>query len=282
MKIIPLLLLAAVQSAQSAVYTLDLAGLADQSPLDGVRGWVQSESNYDDGEVYPRTFVHKIGSASAVAIGGYYDTEPAAGTGGISLQQNPTVLLGLSQTDMSLDFVIQDSITTFDADRNQFSIGYVDAAGGDLFSLIFVPTSQSADPSADTSASWNMHWSTGGVMSPTAFGAVLEGSPSLGGAYRMTLETLASAVPGGVDFKLSVTPVGGVAITTGGALAGSASDQVAGLKLGWAESGTELDGLGSNFLAVSGLVYAVPEPSGLVLCLVSVLPFVLRRKRLGA
>lgn len=286
MRLIPLLLLAAAHSAQSAVYTLDLSGLANQSPLDGVRGWVQSESNFTDAEVYPRSFVHQIGASSAVAIGGYYDSEPAAGPGGITITQSP-VLLGLSQTRMTLDFVIQDSITTYsdgfpaDVDRNRFSIGYVNGAGTELFSLVFVPNSQSTNPGAETSATWNMHWSTGGVMSPAAFGAIFEGSQTLGGLYSMNLETKASAIPGGVDFQLSV----GSALntfTTSGALAGSAADVISGIQLGWRENGTEVGGLGSNFLAISGMAYGVPEPSGLVLCLVSVLPFVLRRRRLGA
>jgi hypothetical protein len=285
MRIIPLLALAAVHTAQAAVFTLDLSGLPSQSALDGVRGWVQSESNFVDGEVYPRAFVHPIGATSGVALGGYYDSEPAAAPSGITITQYP-VLLGLSESRMELNFAIQDSITTYadafpgDVDRNRFSIGYVNSAGTELFSLVFVPNSQSTDPSAELSATWNMHWSTGGVMSATAFGAVFEGSQTLGGLYAMTVVTKASAIPGGVDFQLSVAG-GGATASTSGLLAGSSADQIAGIQLGWRESGTEVGGLGSNFLAVSGITYGVPEPSGLMLCLVSVLPFVLRRKRLG-
>lgn len=281
MKLPTILLLASLSSVEAAVYTMNLGSAPGQSPIDGVDGWVQSEPNFDDGEVYPRSFVHQIGSSSALALGGYYDSEPPSAGSGVSVSRQLTSL-GLNYSTLSLDFTIQDSITSYpdsfpgDVDRNRFSIGFFDNSGDELINLVFSPNSQDVDPSG-TGASWNMFVSSGGVGG-TAFGAVLEGDPLLGGVYSLSLITVPSATIGAVDYSIVVAS-GVNTFTNSGTLAGLAGAQIDRLTIGWEEAGTEVDGLGSNFIALNNVVVAVPEPSGLLLCLVSALPLVVRRRR---
>ena len=285
MKLTSILLFGTLASSQAAVYTMNLGAAPGQSPIDGVDGWVQSEPNYVDGvgEVYPRSFVHQIGSSSALALGGYYDSEPSTPPGsGVSVSRQLTSL-GLNYSTLSLDFTIQDSITAYtdsfpgDVDRNRFSIGFFDNSGDELINLVFSPNSQSTDPSGATNASWNMSVSSGGV-GRAAFGAVLEGSLTLGGVYSLSLVTVPSATAGAIDYNLSI--VSGLNTqNTSGTLAGLAGEQIDRLKIGWESAGTEVDGLGSNFIALNNVVVAVPEPSGLVLCLISSLPLFMRRRR---
>lgn len=282
MKLTSILLFGTLASSQAAVYTMNLGAAPDQSTIDGVDGWVQSEPNYVDGEVYPRSFVHQIGSSSALALGGYYDSEPPTVGPGVSVSRQLTSL-GLNYSTLSLDFTIQDSITTYtdsfpgDVDRNRFSIGFFDNSGDELINLVFSPNSQSTDPSGATNASWNMIVSSGGVGG-AAFGAVLEGSLTLGGVYSLSLVTVPSATAGAIDYNLSI--VSGLNTqNTSGTLAGLAGEQIDRLKIGWESAGTEVDGLGSNFIALNNVVVAVPEPSGLVLCLISSLPLFMRRRR---
>lgn len=282
MKLTSILLFGTLASAQAAVYTMNLGTAPYRSPIDGVDGWVQSEANYVDGEVYPRSFVHEIGSSRALALGGYYDSEAPSGLGpGVSVSRQ-LISLGLNHSTLALDFTIQDSITSYpdsfpgDVDRNRFSIGFFDNSGDELINLIFSPNSQSTDPSNAT-ATWNMFVSSNGVGA-AAFGAVFEGSPSLGGVYSLSLTTVPSATAGAVDYNLSVFSAENT-FNTSGTLAGLAGAQIDRLKVGWEEAGTEVDGLGSNFIALKGVVVAVPEPSGLALCLISSLPLFIRRRR---
>ncbi len=284
MKLTSILLFGTLASSQAAVYTMNLGTAPGQSPIDGVDGWVQSEPNYVDGvgEVYPRSFVHQIGSSSALALGGYYDSEPPTVGSGVSVSRQLTSL-GLNYSTLSLDFTIQDSITAYpdlvpgDVDRNRFSIGFFDNSGDELINLVFSPNSQTIDPSGATNASWNMSVSSGGVGG-AAFGAVLEGSLTLGGVYSLSLVTVPSATAGAIDYNLSI--VSGLNTqNTSGTLAGLAVEQIDRLKIGWESAGTEVDGLGSNFIALNNVVVAVPEPSGLVLCLISSLPLFMRRRR---
>ena len=284
MKLTSILLFGTLASSQAAVYTMNLGTAPGQSPIDGVDGWVQSEPNYVDGvgEVYPRSFVHQIGSSSALALGGYYDSEPPTVGSGVSVSRQLTSL-GLNYSTLSLDFTIQDSITSYpdlvpgDVDRNRFSIGFFDNSGDELINLVFSPNSQTIDPSGATNASWNMSVSSGGVGG-AAFGAVLEGSLTLGGVYSLSLVTVPSATAGAIDYNLSI--VSGLNTqNTSGTLAGLAVEQIDRLKIGWESAGTEVDGLGSNFIALNNVVVAVPEPSGLVLCLISSLPLFMRRRR---
>jgi hypothetical protein len=284
MKLAPILILASLTSAQAAVYTMNLGTAPDQSPANGVDGWVQSEANFVDGdnEVYPRSFVHSIGSSNAIALGGYYDSEPSTAPGtAISISRQLTSL-GLNESNLSLDFSIQDSITEYsdgfpgDVDRNRFSIGFFDSSGDALINLIFSPNSQSTDPSAQTNATWNMLISSG-ANSFAPFGAVFEGDPTLGGVYSLSLSTTESATAGAVDFNLSIFSGSNVQ-NTSGTLAGRAGSQIDRLTVGWDVAGDETDGLGTNFIAFNN-VAVVPEPSGLVLCMVSSLPLLMRRRR---
>lgn len=271
MKWTPLFLAAFVASSEAAVYTLDLSGADPQSPVDGVDGWVQSEPNFVDGEVYPRAFVHQLGSSPALALGGYYDSEPASLGSSINISQQVSGL-GFNASSLNLDFSLIDS-EDFDVDRNQFSIGFFDSSGDELISLVFRPTSQSGTPEL-TTATWNMYISSGGVLGP-AFGAVLEGDAISGGVYSLSLMTVPSG-GGGVGYNVSVSSSLN-SQGTSGTLAGLGGAQIDSVRLGWEEDGSET--FGSNFLAVAGLTVAVPEPSSLLLGLGAMLPLALRRRR---
>jgi hypothetical protein len=266
MKWTSIFLLGAAQCASAAVYTMNLSG-APGTPANGLDGWVQSEADFNDGEAYPRSFVNTLGTSTSLALGGYYDSEPATNGPGITTSRALSGL-GMNQSDLVANFTIVDSDSTATG-RNQFSIGYRDASGGDLFSLVFRPVGQSATPGTND-ALWNVHWSTGGNLS-AAFLAISEGSPTLGGIYSLSLSTAASATAGAVDFNVSIG-----SFTQSGTLTGLAGADIASVQLGWRPDGAE--GLGTNFMQVGDLS-VVPEPSSLLLSICSVLPLVLRRRR---
>jgi hypothetical protein len=271
MKWTPVLLAALLGSSEAAVYTMDLSGAPAQSPMDGVDGWVQSEANYVDGEVYPRAFVHQLGTSAALALGGYYDSEAPTAGPGIDISHQVSGL-GFNASSLALDFSLVDS-DPFDADRNQFSIGFFDSSGDELISLVFRPNSQSATPDL-TTATWNMYVSSGGVLG-SSFGGVFEGDAISGGVYSLSLMTVPTG-GGGVGYNINVsTPLGSQG--TSGTLAGLGGEAVDSVRLGWLEDGSET--FGTNFLAVANLVVAVPEPSSALLCLGAMLPLALRRRR---
>jgi hypothetical protein len=206
-----------------------------------------------------------------LALGGYYDSEAPSAGPGINISQQVSGL-GFNASSLNLDFSLIDS-EDFDVDRNQFSIGFFDSSGDELINLVFRPNAQSATPEL-TTASWNMYVSSGGVLGP-AFGAVLEGDDINGGAYSLSLMTVPSG-GGGVGYSISVsTPLGSQ--NTSGTLAGLGSAQIDSVRLGWDEDGSET--FGTNFLAVSNMVVAVPEPSSVLLGLGAMLPLALRRRR---
>lgn len=270
MKWTSIILLCAAQCASAAVYTMNLSG-APGTPANGLDGWVQSEADFNDGEAYPRSFVNTLGTSTSLALGGYYDSEPATNGPAITTARALSGL-GMNQSDLSMSFAIVDSDATATG-RNQFSIGYRDASGGDLFSLVFRPTGQSATPGSNDTL-WNVHWSTGGNLS-AAFAAISEGSPTLGGIYSLSLKTFASATTGAVDFNLSISSPTNSFVQSG-TLAGLDGSNVSSIQLGWRPDGAE--SLGTNFIQVAGLA-VVPEPSALLLSVCSLLPFLLRRSR---
>lgn len=283
MKLVSSLLVLTCVSGYSAIYTMNLGSSPQSTPIDGLDGWVQSEPNYSDGETYPRSWVQISNSSRWLALGGYYDSElPVVPASGVSVSRGVSSI-GLNYSSLSLAFAMVDSITRYpdefpaDVDRNRFSIGLFNAAGTELVSVVFVPNSQSGDPSGEL-ASWNMHVSSGGVQIAPAFVAVLEGLQSTGQGYSMLLTTNPGAVPGSVDFGLSVSSETNT-VSTSGSLAGLAGQQISQVRIGWGIDGAEVDGLGSNFLMTSDLTLSIPEPSALIFCLCSVLPLALMRRR---
>jgi len=266
MKWTPILLAAFVASSEAAVYTMNLTGAASQSPADGVDGWVQSEPNYVDGEVYPRSFIHQLGSSPALALGGYYDSE--AGSGSTIYMSQDVSPMYFRAASLGLNFSLIDS-DPIDADRNQFSIGFYDGSGNELISLVFRPTSQSATPDI-TTATWGTYLSSGGVLGP-AIGGVFEGDAVSGGVYSLLLTTVPVS-GGGVGYNVNL---GGQ--TTTGTLSGMGGAQIETVRLGWTSDAGET--FGTNFLAVSNMVVSVPEPSSALLGMAALLPLALRRRR---
>ena len=166
-----------------------------------------------------------------------------------------------SGTTLNATFQMQDSSVLidpndaasgyFDVDRNQFSIGL-----GGIVSLVLQPASQSSDPGNDT-ALWNPFISVGGELRAITGAQVQEG-----GSYTFSV-TLASSA-GGLTYDASLTDFGGTAIVSSGSIPGaSAADLLASVDVGWSLAGTEVDGLGSNSIAISSLsLRAAQEQSG--------------------
>lgn len=277
MKAISTLLLTGVLPLHAAVYVMDFSGAGAGTPVDGLDGWVQSEANYEDIEVYPRSFVSSLDSSPSLAIGGYYDTEDPTNYNG----EDPRSItigrevsgVGLNRSDLQLNFAITDS-SSFDVDRNSFTVGYFNPVGVELFSLVFRPGSQSADPENET-ALWNVHWLSGGNLS-AAFAAVIEGSAALGGIYSLSLVT--NELSGGdVGFQVSVS--GANSFHQQGTLTGLAGEDIAEVRIGWHSD--EGETLGSNFLEVGSMVVSVPEPSAALLLFSALMPALVRRRRDG-
>ncbi|MCH2332095.1 MAG: hypothetical protein MK312_11265, partial [Roseibacillus sp.] len=137
----------------------------------------------------------------------------------------------------------------FDVDRNQFSIGL-----GGLVSLVLQPAAQSSDPENDT-ALWNPFISVGGELIPITGAQVQEG-----GSYTFRVSLSSSA--GGLDYNASLTDLGGTSVLSSGSIAGSSATAfLTTADVGWSLAGTEVDGLGSNSIAISA--FSVRTSGGL-------------------
>ena len=241
-----------------STYSLNASG-ASGEVFNGVDGWSQSEANFSAD--YPRAYVQPFsGGVTGFAVGGFYDTESF--TGGNSLTVSQTLVGNLARgATLDATFQMQDSSVLndpnnpasgyFDVDRNQFSIGL-----GDFVSLVLQPASQSSDPENDN-ALWNPFISVGGELRPITGAQVQEG-----GSYTFSV-TLASSA-GGLTYDASLTDFGGTAILSSGSIPGASStDLLASVDVGWSLAGTEVDGLGSNSIAISSLsLRAAQEQSG--------------------
>jgi hypothetical protein len=272
MRLLLLLPLLFSNSGLSAVYTMDFSGASPADPVDGLDGWAQTEPNYADTEVYPRSWVGQMGSSNALSIGGYYDTEPVSDISG-TLGVVHSLDLNFEAIDLSFDFSITDS-DSFDADRNQFTFGFYDSLGATLWGLHFTPVSQSANPGGGSFDLWNVRTSTNGVLNGSGpFGSVFETA-----VYSFNFFSLPSETPGDVDWVVSIA--GSNTFTSSGIASGLVGVSANSMSLSWGLNGDEVDGLGSNFLTVGGMIaeVAVPEPSAFLLFSLSSLGLLVRRR----
>ena len=260
--------------ATTTVFPLNASG-SSGSVFDGVDGWAQSEANFSS--EYPRSYVQPFsGGITGFSVGGFYDTEPFTGGDRLSVFRSVGVH-DARGAGLEVAFQLQDSEVLidpgspaagyFDTDRNQFSVGF-----RNLVSVVFEPTTQSADPASEAAA-WNPFVSVGGELRAFA-GAQLQED----GLY--TLDLSVTSVSNGLNYVATLTDLGGTALASSGTIPGtSATDPLPAVEVGWGLSGNEADGLGSNSIAISAMTVTVPEPSATMLCLAALVPFLGLRRR---
>jgi hypothetical protein len=258
-------------------YVADFTGLALGQPLDGFDGWTQSEPNFNDGDVFPWAYGSNVNGNPAAAIGGYYNTDAPA-SNEFYISQTVSLFGGV---DLALNFTITDSSpfefegVMYGAERNRFSIGFHNAGGDEVFSLIFDPNVDlvNPDPVLNPANDWNVSSSSYGVQT-TATMAVVEG-----GNYSLSMYLL--PIDGVLNFFYALTAPGS-APTVRGTLPGLTDQDFAKLRVGMTATDDGLgngESFGTNFLAFQSVVVTIPEPSSLLLCSVALGGLVLRRKR---
>ena len=269
------LALVAHQGHSSTIYSLNGAGFSG-APFNGIDGWTQSEPNFSSQN--PRAYVQPFSSGvTGFAVGGFYDTEPFTAVNGFAASRSLAGGYGARGAGLNVAFQMQDSSVLvdpsdpasgyFDVDRNQFSVGL-----GNLASLVLRPGSQSADP-ANSNAVWNPFLAVGGELRPFTGAQIQEG-----GNYTFSLSL--TSLTSGLNYNSALTDLGGTSILASGSIPGaSATDLLSSIDVGWVLDGTEVDGLGSNAIAISALSVTIPEPSSSFLLLTALLPFVIARRR---
>ena len=93
----------------------------------------------------------QLGDASAVTY------QPAGSTVALSHAYVGTV----GATSLTFDFIVVDSATGSFPNRDIFGASISNGSGGNLFSVSFVPVSQSSDPDNDPNARWNVFYTLG-------------------------------------------------------------------------------------------------------------------------
>jgi len=175
-------------------------------------------------------------------------------------------------TNLTFDFIINDSATGSFQNRDIFGTSISNGSGGNLLSISFVPVSQSTDPDNDPYARWNLYYTLG-----TGATVPLNLSVYKNTQYYFNLGFNPNASnPALSDFLLSITSQTNTLHdgATGLSLAPSAA--TGNLNISWSkDSGAAF---GSNSLVVDNLS-VVPEPSSTLLICLAGLGFVSRRKR---
>lgn len=253
-------------SASASSYVSDFTGLNPGDSLAGFDGWTQShpnESGLEDIDgvetlvQYPWAFGSSINGNPAAAVGGYFNTDPPAGD--VFYASHTLSLDGLM--DFQMNFTVVDS-DPFDIDgvlygsaRNQFSVGFHNTIGAEVFSLVFDPNTdlENPDPLLNAFDTWNVSSSSGGIKT-TATMAIIEG-----GLYSLQLSLVPNA--GNLNFSYSLTSSVNTQ-SANGVVAGLSNAEFTEMRIGIAAADNEF---GTNFLAFEGVGAAIPEPSSLLL-----------------
>lgn len=251
----------------TSVYVSDFSGANVGDPLNGVDGWFQGAPSSDPINS-PLSWVSMLDGDKSASIGAYYDV-PAFGS---SYDVARVIGVPAAGSSLVLKFSLQDSTTMF-PERNEFSIGVLDASGNNLLTLGFTPTSQSGiydDPSdptdpATSDALWNVTSSSDSMGVQPAFAAVGEDS-----VYILTIDFTAAG--GDMDYNVNLVSTTNI-FNNAGTLGGAASDEFNVLQVS-TSIGSGASDWGDNFLSFEG----IPEPSTLMLLGLSAFGLLRRRR----
>lgn len=264
----------AASHAYSAVYVSDFSSLGVGDTLEGIDGWTQSETTFSEGGIeYPWAFGTQIivdeVLRPAAAVGGYYNTIPAAAGGfyaarTISLSQALVFNMRLAIND-SDPFEFEGDL--YGAARNSFEVGFYNG-GNQIFSLIFDPNVDPDEPNplVNEFDTWNVSASSGGVKSSASM-AIFESQ-----LYTMNL----TLTPNGADIDYFFSLSSDNTPSSSGTLAGLAGFSLDQLRIGITPESGEY---GTNHLVFEGIAVAVPEPSSFLLLTMAVGGMALRRRR---
>ena len=290
----PLTALVVMGAAQAGMYSTDFESFT-LGDINGQDGW---KVNATAGIVTPQypgvvsavtgPLGNPFGTKSAVV--GFVDELNLTGsdvyvshkyTGG-----NSTPLLpggGNPNTTFTALFQIFDSVSTYSAgskQRDQFGFRLQNAAGANLFSLIFTPYDQ--DPTPETDTEYNtFSWSTGTGIPTQVLNSPLVAAAELQ-SYFFNIAFLQDPFNvNSVIFSAAIGGPGGSSVF-GGSLPGLAAEQIVEFGAFWKGNPPtnpfNAADPGSNYM-VFDAVSLVPEPSAALLGLVGMSLVLVRRRR---
>ena len=261
--------------AHAAGYISNFTGLNAGDPFDGVDGWQQSSPN--DGADAPWAFGSSIDGGPAGAFGGYFNTSPPAGESRFYSYHALSLDSGMA-IDMNFAFADSDPFdidgTLFGAERNRFDIGFFNASGDEILSVMFDPNVdfENPDPLTNLFDSWNVSTSSGGVQTSATM-AVTEGA-----LYSMHL--VLRPVAGNMNLSYSIR--GSNTQSSSSVLTGLGNEAITQMRVGITATdagGGNGNQFGTNFVAFNSIVATIPEPSSFLLCGITLGGLVLRRRR---
>ena len=144
----------------ASVYTTNFNSFTS-GPLTNQDGWSANDNTdpyssviQTNVDIYNPTLV-----TNALELGNFADVSPPTTVSSVRLSHDYSGYI--ADTDIGFDFAIRDSVTMSGyLARDQFGIS-LSNGNTDVFSLLFTPQTQSAGPSAETNAKWNVGYRLG-------------------------------------------------------------------------------------------------------------------------